>query len=130
MHRQGAGVGDEAVAVFERVIISGALLVDDRAIAADARDLRRARYGGFEYMSRDARYISGIGGGGTMIATRCRGEPCLRNIAADDRRKRSARLERTRVLEELELEGNWSCDTGEHDIKDRRLTQIRRDLLG
>ncbi len=105
MDRQRAGARDLGNA---GVIGIGVALAADHqigAIGADARDLGRRRHRRHEDLRRHAAAHRGVGDRGAVVAARRRDHAGRRHRAGQQIGEGTARLERARMLQLLELEG-------------------------
>jgi hypothetical protein len=100
------------------------------AIVANARHLRRRRDGRHEDPGRHAKLHRRIGDGGAVIAARRRGDTSRGHLAHEQVGEGAARLERSGMLQQLELEadgGRAEAELGAIDLDDGRAADVRPD---
>ena len=122
-----AGLLRPALAGGERVRIAVALDREVGAVVADALHLGRRGDARHEYLGRLAELHRRIGDRRAMVAARRRDHSGLRYLAGQQIREGAARLERPRVLQELELERQrmaGQAELGAVDLDDRRAPDV------
>src|SRR6185312_12398863 len=95
---------DEALARLERIGIALAADLELGAVAADLLDLRGRGDHGNENRGAHAELHRRIRDRRAVVAARCRDDARLRQAAREQAVERAARLERSGVLQVLELE--------------------------
>ena len=103
-YRHGAGLLRPCLAGRERIRVAVALDREVGAVFADALNLRRRGDARNENLRAFAELHRGIGCRRAVIAAGCRDDAGFRHFAGQHIGERAARLERARVLEQLELE--------------------------
>ncbi len=128
--RQGAGSFGPSLACGERVRITRAADEEIGPVIANALDLGGRGDAGHEDLRPHGEFLRRISDGRAVVSARRSDDARLRNFSREQIGKGAARLERSRMLQLLELQGDRKrveAEFGRVDLEQGRAADVRPD---
>jgi hypothetical protein len=133
VHRKRAGSIDPRLHAFERLVVTLARNNEIRTVGANPRHLRRRRHDRNEDLCRYAEFHCSESDRRAVIAAGSGNDAGLGNLAQQQVGERTARFERSGMLEQFEFEGEGNAgktEVGAVGFDDRRAANVTGDGRG